>query len=627
MRPLLDLILSKPDNKEAWQVLADWYGSNGDPIRAQLIVDQLRLSSLPPKEARRVRAQIRFTLAHHGARWREELPKFKQLHWACFSYSLPKRVIINELKQLPKLSKQLGELAPVRQVSCTGNVEGTEAVEIPWLESLSIQESYDQLDHMEDFLKLPFVRNLKRLDLTGAAIGNEGAEQIASCPFSRLNVLKLNGNYIGSSGLAALCNAPALARLTRLELGGYGYGSYSDDPVITESGIQALVDSPLAASLHCLSLYGNQIDAVGLELLLKHLPVLKKLVIYSNDLNGLKLSFHSNTRLESLLIQRCNLNAADLHHLLSHPSCHELKELELGTNNIGTDLSGLISAPCFSKLEKLSLAGISFEKKAMEQLADAPSIPAELSLKDAKLAGCGPLLADASWWSQLNALYLGGVNDQRLYKVFSKHSFPELEILDLQSQTHYGYSREPKPSFQVVELPDAPQLFQLSSGEHPVLRLETLGTTLLELQIPELSLAVAEQLSKSPCWNSLVFFSVKKADFTALEKLKPSPQLRAFHSTGLPVKALSWLKTNARNLEMLNMTMTGKLSAEQVKELKNKRSWPRLQFVSFSVGYQDNQVYKVLNNSFPQTGQWPGIANEGLDSPSETLYMDDDTPF
>ncbi len=91
----------------------------------------------------------------------------------------------------------------------------------------------------------PMAGTLEQLDLSGAALGPEGALALAVAPLVRLRQLNLSGNAIGDAGVVALAGSAAWGALRWLELSGNGLG---------DDGALALARSPHLAELQWLNL-------------------------------------------------------------------------------------------------------------------------------------------------------------------------------------------------------------------------------------------------------------------------------------------------------------------------------------------------------------------------------------
>jgi hypothetical protein len=101
-------------------------------------------------------------------------------------------------------------------------------------------------------------------------------QAIASLPqLSRLTVLRLSNNSLGSAGVRALATSPHLNRLSDLHL------RWND---IDDAGIQVLAVCPCLSRLAHLDLSVNDIGDAGALALAESLPHLTALVLYWNPI-------------------------------------------------------------------------------------------------------------------------------------------------------------------------------------------------------------------------------------------------------------------------------------------------------------------------------------------------------
>jgi uncharacterized protein (TIGR02996 family) len=114
--------------------------------------------------------------------------------------------------------------------------------------------------------------DLESNSLDGPAVASLAAAQ--SC--SRLRSLKLGWNRCGDSGAIAWANSPALASVQVLQLSGNE---------LSDTAIAALANSPHAANLVELDLSGNPFTNVDALCKSPHLKKLKKLTLYSVELD------------------------------------------------------------------------------------------------------------------------------------------------------------------------------------------------------------------------------------------------------------------------------------------------------------------------------------------------------
>ena len=103
--------------------------------------------------------------------------------------------------------------------------------------------------------------NLRTLILAGAGIKGGWLDPIRkSIPFSRIERLDLDGNFLQSEGLEILSQAPWLSSLQTLEL-------RNND--IRDEGIGPLAASPYVGGLKLLDLSGNPLTEAGKKILLR----------------------------------------------------------------------------------------------------------------------------------------------------------------------------------------------------------------------------------------------------------------------------------------------------------------------------------------------------------------------
>ncbi|MBN9120916.1 MAG: TIGR02996 domain-containing protein [Planctomycetes bacterium] len=127
----------------------------------------------------------------------------------------------------------------------------------PPLRSLDVSEDSPKDAGLEAFLAAPLVTGLRRLALARCTLNSGRARLIASGAFAELRALDLSHNAIGNEGAAALARSPHLAGLLVLDL---GYSQVGDE------GILAILESPLADGLVLLDLTGSPASAETKEL-------------------------------------------------------------------------------------------------------------------------------------------------------------------------------------------------------------------------------------------------------------------------------------------------------------------------------------------------------------------------
>lgn len=127
----------------------------------------------------------------------------------------------------------------------------------PHLNSVGFRHTLLEFYAIDVQLNFPNISNIRRLDLTGNQIKDEGAKLVAQAePLANLESLDLTANFIGSEGMRALANSPVLARLTSLNMTGNKCDA---------EGAQALIHSNLSKRLRSLDLSHNPIEVEQVE--------------------------------------------------------------------------------------------------------------------------------------------------------------------------------------------------------------------------------------------------------------------------------------------------------------------------------------------------------------------------
>ena len=132
--------------------------------------------------------------------------------------------------------------APLRTLLLWGNNIGQTGARalsrsrMPHLESLYLNEN--RLDHrcMEHLASWPQLRKLKTLSLWRNKLESTGVKILASQPLPHLSTLLINENRLDDDALRSIASQPGFAGLRKLDLHG--------NPMITESGMRSLIESP-----------------------------------------------------------------------------------------------------------------------------------------------------------------------------------------------------------------------------------------------------------------------------------------------------------------------------------------------------------------------------------------------
>lgn len=175
---------------------------------------------------------------------------------------------------------------------------------------------------------------LKRLSLSGNRIPERGARDIARSPHLRnLVELDLSFNPLGFDGGLELARSPHLTQLRLLDL------SYAQLPT---GLIRPLAESPLFDSLTHLRLGNNNLQAAGVEALVRGrmtMPSLVSLHLGGNEIGdeGAKVlaTWPALSRLRHLLLRTNGLRAFGLRPLLFSNHLGRLTTLDLRGNRLG----------------------------------------------------------------------------------------------------------------------------------------------------------------------------------------------------------------------------------------------------------------------------------------------------
>jgi Leucine-rich repeat (LRR) protein len=106
--------------------------------------------------------------------------------------------------------------------------------------------------------RTPITDTLRRLDLSLAQLGSDGATALAAAPWANLESLNLYGNGIGDPGAAAIAASRSMHRLRVLDVG---------NNAITDAGALALALSPHLGALTVVELGGAELTDVTTSVL------------------------------------------------------------------------------------------------------------------------------------------------------------------------------------------------------------------------------------------------------------------------------------------------------------------------------------------------------------------------
>lgn len=250
----------------------------------------------------------------------------------------------------------------------------------------------------------PYLENVSGLSLIGCRLGDEGVAALSrSVSLKGLRWIKLAYSDIGPAGAEALGSATNFPRLEALDL--------SDNPGLTDRGVEALLDGSIAVHLNILALSNCGLhERAGLLLARSGLlPRLRMLAAGHNAIGDQGVvnlcDGVAESALQVLSLHECGIgsSAAALSPLLKH-----VESLELSRNPIGPAGIRAVLQACSDSLISLSLHGCQLRTEGAEAIASlAPRSLEKLLLWDNAIGDRGAAaLANSPHLTGLRTLHL-----------------------------------------------------------------------------------------------------------------------------------------------------------------------------------------------------------------------------
>ena len=192
----------------------------------------------------------------------------------------------------------------------------------------------------------PNAANLRRLTLLHSLLDEAGCQALFQTPGPlSLHSLMLMG---GSEAMAPiLAKSPALGPLTALELVTCEFGPES---------VRTLLAAPFVANLRQFCVAGNQIQAAGLQAVLRS-PL-------------------REGRLDDLHLHHCGLPPGALKKLFAWPGLENVTRMELGSNTLDEGaMDALLASPHLGKLTALHLGSGQVSEEGLFALARSRALP------------------------------------------------------------------------------------------------------------------------------------------------------------------------------------------------------------------------------------------------------------
>ncbi len=199
--PLLQDILSAPDDDGPRRALAGWCRQHGESTRAEMIEMQLKLSAAaddPDTAAFKLATDIAQLSRSHGDGWLQfdglapYVDGYRYIRGCVELARLPARTFVDHAAELCRL-------APLRHLDLTGL----------------------GLDVAQALFESPFLEQIRSLSLDRAGLGDEQAQLLAASPMlGELRWLSLALNDIDMEGADALAASRGLPKLEYVSLFG-----------------------------------------------------------------------------------------------------------------------------------------------------------------------------------------------------------------------------------------------------------------------------------------------------------------------------------------------------------------------------------------------------------------------
>jgi uncharacterized protein (TIGR02996 family) len=386
-------IAQHPDDDTPRLIYADWLEERGDP-RGEFIRVQVALARAVVDDPRRPELELREKelLQQHRAEWLGPLAMHRGR--CVFQRGFLEQVIFHSpsapqdcLALVPALA-----LCPTIQhltLRCAGG-----RVEYSVRAAPSFSRPSMDVREARALAELPFLSQLRTLDLVQQAIDHDGLRVLAASPhLTRLTTLNLEGNFLGREGVRSLLLSPLASRLESLDLTGPQARHFPQLFNIDDYGVELLVASFL------------------------HLSRLEALIVKSNPLGpdaAVSLGYSPHLRgLKLLNLACCRLGDAGGRGLAKGRGLVGLEKLYLKGNGIRADgARALAGSPLAARLKHLDLRDTRPLEDAGAVLLAASSRLAGQTILDLRQQRIGPdgarALAESTHLATLTALDLSG---------------------------------------------------------------------------------------------------------------------------------------------------------------------------------------------------------------------------
>jgi uncharacterized protein (TIGR02996 family) len=191
---LLRSVIDSPEDDVPRLVFADWLEEHGETQRAEFIRVGCEFERLPKESPRRQQLDGWLTAmasTKYAEAWYAELPTLRGIKWTDFRRGFVESANVQVANSFLNAQEQIFAAAPIN--------------------SLTFQLVKPQ--ELEEVLASPLLRRLRKLNLSGNHIGDDGVELVAACPYlTGLKALELRNVGMGGRGRQALRDSPYLSK-------------------------------------------------------------------------------------------------------------------------------------------------------------------------------------------------------------------------------------------------------------------------------------------------------------------------------------------------------------------------------------------------------------------------------
>jgi uncharacterized protein (TIGR02996 family) len=229
--PFLQEIIAAPDDDLPRLIYADWLEERGDQDQATFIRQALAAARLAPEDPARARleAQCKELRQAHGRRWRDELGVGLDDWQVGYLRGLVEKVELEQATEFWERAETLFRWLPLRHLVFGGFADPTDGdvtlgrlaafPPLARLRTLLLVEIPFHAEALTAFVVSPLVANLRRLGFVNCTLLPEDVAILASAPnLAGLEELDLSGNAVGVDGAQAILDSPFLTRLRHLYL-------------------------------------------------------------------------------------------------------------------------------------------------------------------------------------------------------------------------------------------------------------------------------------------------------------------------------------------------------------------------------------------------------------------------